>query len=66
MMLPAHIARIDIGEGAAEDVARHYDSYLAVSMDLPWALARERLGKPVRQVHLVLFQLNGANRADTV
>lgn len=51
--MPAHIARIDYGEGAAEDVARAYDSYLAVSMDVPWALARELLGKPPRQVHLV-------------
>jgi glycerol dehydrogenase-like iron-containing ADH family enzyme len=50
---PANIARIDYGEGAAENVAWAYDSYLAVSMEVPWALARERLGKPPRQLHLV-------------
>jgi len=35
MILPARIACIDLGEGAAEDVARHCDSYLAVSMAVP-------------------------------
>lgn len=52
-MLPANIARVDFGEGAAEGVGHAYDSYLAVSMEVPWALARERLGKAPRQVHLV-------------
>lgn len=52
-MPPAHISRIDFGEGSAENVARLYDSYLAVSMDVPWALTRDLLGKPPRQVHLM-------------
>lgn len=52
-MLPPHIAHLDLGEGAADNVARGYDSYLAVSMDIPWALTRELLGKPPRLVHLV-------------
>ena len=52
-MLPLDNARIEYGEGAAENVARDYDSYLAVSMDVPWAITREVLGKPPQQVHLV-------------
>jgi glycerol dehydrogenase-like iron-containing ADH family enzyme len=52
-MLPAHIVRIDFGDGAAENLGRLYDSYLAVTMDVPWALTRDLLGKPPRQVHLV-------------
>jgi glycerol dehydrogenase-like iron-containing ADH family enzyme len=50
---PTNIARVDYGKGSAENVARDYDSSLAVSMEVPWAQARERLGKPPRQVHLV-------------
>lgn len=52
-MLPGNIARVDFGEGAAENVGRLFDSYLAVSMDVPWALTRDLLGKPPRHVHLV-------------
>lgn len=52
-MPSSNIARVDYGEGAAENVARAYDSYLAVSMDVPWALTRDLLGKQPRQVHLV-------------
>ncbi len=51
-MLP-NIKQIDYGEGAAANVGRLFDSYLAVSMDVPWALTRDLLGKPPEQVHLV-------------
>ena len=44
-LLPANIARVEYGEGGAENVARGYDSYLAVSMEVPWGLPRE--GKAV-------------------
>lgn len=52
-MLPPHIARVDYGAGSAQDIAKAYDSYLAVSMDVPWAITRDVLGKPPRQLHLV-------------
>jgi len=52
-MAPPHIARVDFGAGAAEGLGRLFDSYLAVSMDVPWALTRDLLGKPPRHVHLV-------------
>lgn len=52
-MWPRHIARIEFGEGSAENVSCAFDSYLAVSMEVPWALARDRLSKPPRRVHLV-------------
>ena len=44
-MLPPNIVRLDYGEGAAENVARGYDSYLAVSLEVPYGLPRE--GKAV-------------------
>jgi hypothetical protein len=43
--LPPNVVRVDYGEGSAENVARGYDSYLAVSMEVPWGLPRE--GKAV-------------------
>ena len=33
-LIPANIARVEYGEGSAENVARGYDSYLAVSMEV--------------------------------
>jgi len=32
--LPPNVVRVDYGEGSAENVARGYDSYLAVSMEV--------------------------------
>lgn len=52
-MVPANCVEAEYGEGTAENVARDYDSYLAVSMDVPWAITREVLGKAPEQVHLV-------------
>jgi hypothetical protein len=37
---------VDYGEGSAENVARGYDSYLAVGMDVPYGLAREGKALP--------------------
>jgi glycerol dehydrogenase-like iron-containing ADH family enzyme len=51
-MLP-NIAKIEYGEGSAANVGRLFDSYLVISMDVPWALTRDLLGKPPAQVHLV-------------
>jgi len=44
-LIPANIARVEYGEGSAENVARGYDSYLAVSLEVPYGLPRE--GKAV-------------------
>jgi hypothetical protein len=41
------VVRVDYGEGSAENVARGYDSYLAVSMEVPWGLPREGNAVPV-------------------
>jgi hypothetical protein len=46
-LLPANIARVEYGEGAAENVARGYDSYLAASLEVPWGLPREGKAVPV-------------------
>ena len=43
--MPPNVVRVDYGEGAAEGVARGYDSYLAASVEVPWGLPRE--GKAV-------------------
>jgi len=37
--LPPNVVRVEYGEGAAENVVRGYDSYLAVSMEVPWGAA---------------------------
>ncbi len=52
-MPPTHIAQIDFGEGSAEGVGRLFDSYIAISMEVPWTLTQELLGKAPRPVHLV-------------
>ncbi|MGD0228246.1 MAG: iron-containing alcohol dehydrogenase [Terriglobia bacterium] len=49
----ANNVRIEYGEGAAENLARDFDSYLVVTMDVPWTITRGVLGKPPQHVHLV-------------
>lgn len=52
-MAPPHIRQVDFGDGSAGNLGRQFDSYAAISMEVPWALTRERLGRPPREIHLI-------------